>query len=50
MTVMGAVVVQKQLGIYMYGCGIKHASRFHAAFITMSSRILLHRQLGLILA
>lgn len=48
MAVGGAVVVHKQLGIYVYGSGIKQASGFFAAGITMPSGILLHRQLSLI--
>lgn len=49
MAVMGAVVVHKHLGIYIYGCGIKRASGFCAVDITAVSRILLQGQLSHIL-
>lgn len=49
MAVMGAVVVHKHLGIYIYGCGIKRASGFCTVDITTASGILLRGQLSRIL-
>lgn len=40
MAVMGAVVAHKQLGIYVYGCGIKQENGFCAAGITVPSGVL----------
>lgn len=49
MAVMGAVVAHKQLGIYVYGCGIEQENGFCVAGITVPSGVLFHRQLSLVL-